>query len=85
MGDEKPIRPVPTPAAPLMAASELADRFGRGRRTTLVIGARYFASPTVYLSSGLGREVSLTTVVRTLVRRPRLDPVALPAFYTRWL
>ena len=85
MGDEKPIRPVPTPAAPLMAASELADRFGRGRRTTLVIGARYFASPTVYLSAGLGREVSLTTVVRTLVRRPRLDPVALPAFYTRWL
>lgn len=85
MGNEKPVRPVPVPARPLMAVSELADRFGRGRRTTLLIGARYFASPTVYLSSGLGREISLAALVRTVVRRPRLEPAALPAFYSRWI
>jgi hypothetical protein len=85
MGYEKPVRPVPSPAKPLMAISELADRFGRGRRTTLLIGVRYFASPTVYLSEGLGQDVSLATLVRTLVRRPRLEPAALPQFYERWL
>jgi nucleoside-diphosphate-sugar epimerase len=85
MGYEKPVRPVPAPARPLMAISELADRFGRGRRTTLLIGVRYFASPTVYLSAGLGREISLAALVRTVVRRPRLEPVALPAFYSRWI
>lgn len=85
MGDEKPVRPVPCPARPLMALSELADRFGRGRRTSLLIGARYFASPTVYLSAGLGQDLSLSTVVRTIVRRPRLEPAVLPDFYTRWI
>jgi nucleoside-diphosphate-sugar epimerase len=85
MGYEKPVRPVPLPAKPLMAISELADRFGRGRRTTLLIGVRYFASDTVYLSSGLGQDVSLAGLVRTLVRRPRLEPAELPSFYTRWI
>jgi hypothetical protein len=46
---------------------------------------RYFASDTVYLSSGLGQDVSLAGLVRTLVRRPRLEPVELPSFYTRWI
>jgi nucleoside-diphosphate-sugar epimerase len=85
MGYEKPVRPVPSPAKPLMALSELADRFGRGRRTTLLIGVRYFASSTVYLSEGLGQDLSLATLVRTLVRRPRLEPAALPSFYARWI
>jgi myxalamid-type nonribosomal peptide synthetase MxaA len=85
MGYEKPVRPVPSPAKPLMAISELADRFGRGRRTTLLIGVRYFASSTVYLSSGLGQDVSLAALVRTLVRRPRLEPATLPSFYERWI
>ena len=76
---------MPSPAKPLMAVSELADRFGRGRRTTLLIGVRYFASSTVYLSSGLGQDVSLAALVRTLVRRPRLEPTALPSFYSRWI
>lgn len=85
MGYEKPVRPVPCTAWPLMAASDLADRFGRGRRTTLVIGARYFASKTVFLSAGLGQDLSLTSLVRTIMRRPRLEPASLPAFYTRWI
>jgi nucleoside-diphosphate-sugar epimerase len=85
MGYEKPVRPVPSPAKPLMAISELADRFGRGRRTTLLIGVRYFASSTVYLSEGLGQDVSLAALVRTLVRRPRLEPQTLPSYYTRWI
>jgi len=85
LGDERPLRPVPAPASALLALSELADRFGRGPRTNLLIGARYFASSTVYLSDGLGQDVSLEALARTLVRRPRLEPRALPDFYTRWL
>jgi hypothetical protein len=76
---------VPLPARALLSVSELADRFGRGSRTNLLIGARYFASPTVYLSDGLGEDVSLAALAGTLIRRPRREPTLLPDFYARWL
>lgn len=85
MGNKHKLRPFPVPAKALMEVSELADRFGRGRRTNLLIGARYFCSKSVFLSEGLGQEVSLPDLVGTLVRKPKREPTALPQFYVRWL
>ncbi|HEX9994397.1 MAG TPA: SDR family oxidoreductase [Acidimicrobiales bacterium] len=85
MGNKHKLRPVPVPARVLMEVSEMADRFGRGRRTNLLIGARYFCSKTVFLSDGLGQEVSLPDLVSTLVRKPKREPTGLPEFYVRWL
>lgn len=85
MGGKRKLRPVPMPAKAMMEVSEMADRFGRGRRANLLIGARYFCSKSVYLSEGLGQEVSLPDLVSTLVRKPKREPTALPQFYVRWL
>jgi nucleoside-diphosphate-sugar epimerase len=85
MGNKHKLRPFPVPAKLMMEVSEWADRFGRGRRTNLLIGARYFCSKSVYLSDGLGQEVSLPDLVSTLVRKPKREPTGLPQFYVRWL
>lgn len=81
-----PLRLVPTRPAVIMRASALADRFGSGPRATAVIGLRYFASTTTYLST-----LDLTLTLSDLVQASGLTPVAvepvaaLPSYYDRWL
>lgn len=77
-------RPVPVPAGWLKRVSQQADRLGESARNTALIGARYFASGTVFTSTGLGPEISLRTLVRTLGMPHRAEPVRLNSYYAGW-
>jgi nucleoside-diphosphate-sugar epimerase len=77
-------RPVRTPARVLNAISRQADRLDESSRNSALIGLRYFASKTVYTSSGLGREVSLRSLVRTLGMPTQAHPPAVDSYYASW-
>jgi nucleoside-diphosphate-sugar epimerase len=77
-------RPVRAPASWLKAVSRQADRLGESPNTAAAIGLRYFASRTVYQSDGLGRDVSVRSLVRTLGMPLRADPVRLNTYYAGW-
>ncbi len=77
-------RPVRTPVRVLNAISRQADRLEESSRNSALIGLRYFASKTVYTSSGLGREVSLRSLVRTLGMPVQGQPPAVDSYYASW-
>lgn len=77
-------RPVRAPSAWLKAISRQADRLAESPRTSAYIGLRYFASDTVFVSSGLDREVSLRTLVQTLGMPHQAEPADLSGYYAAW-
>lgn len=77
-------RPVVVPARWLRRVSSAADRGGRGPAAAAVIGLRYFASPTVFVTSGLGADVSLRSLVRTLGLAHQRDTSKLDRYYDGW-
>lgn len=77
-------RPVRTSARWLRAVSQQADRWDESSRTSAVIGLRYFASPTVFASRGLGRDVSVRNLVRTLGMPYAPQPPAVGSYYAGW-
>ncbi|HEX4225733.1 MAG TPA: SDR family oxidoreductase [Pseudonocardiaceae bacterium] len=77
-------RPVRLPATWLKAVSRQADRLDESPTNAAAIGLRYFASRTVYTGAGLGREVSVRSLVRTLGMPLAADPVRLNSYYSGW-
>jgi len=77
-------RPVRMPARWLNRISEQADRLEESGRNSALIGLRYFASRTVYVGAGLGTEVSLRSLVRSLGMPVQLQPPALDTYYASW-
>jgi nucleoside-diphosphate-sugar epimerase len=77
-------RPVRVPARWLKAVSQQADRLGEHPKNAAAIGLRYFASRTVYTGPGLGREVSVRSLVRTLGMPLHEDPPRLNSYYAGW-
>jgi nucleoside-diphosphate-sugar epimerase len=77
-------RPVRLPASWLKAVSRQADRLDESPTNAAAIGLRYFASRTVYAGEGLGREVSVRSLVRTLGMPLAADPVRLNSYYSGW-
>ncbi|NKY97192.1 SDR family oxidoreductase [Nocardiopsis alborubida] len=77
-------RPVRVPPAWLKAVSRQADRLHESPDTAAAIGMRYFASGTVYSGSGLGREVSVRSLVRTLGMPLADEPTRLNSYYSGW-
>ena len=77
-------RPVRMPARWLRAVSQQADRLNESPKNSAVIGLRYFASKTVFNSSGLDREISIRNLVRTLGMPHRPQPPALGSYYAGW-
>lgn len=77
-------RPVRAPSAWLKAISRQADRLPESPDTAAAIGMRYFASGTVYSGAGLGREVSVRSLVRTLGMPMVEEPPRLNTYYSGW-
>lgn len=77
-------RPVRMPAKWLKAVSRQADRLEEHPKNAAAIGLRYFASPTVYTGPGLGRDVSIRSLVRTLGMPMHEEPPAMSGFYAGW-
>ncbi|SDZ00110.1 Male sterility protein [Amycolatopsis xylanica] len=77
-------RPVRMPATWLKAVSKQADRLDEHPKNAAAIGLRYFASRTVYTGSGLGREVSVRSLVKTLGMPLHDDPPKINGFYAGW-
>lgn len=77
-------RPVRVPATWLKAISRQADRLQESPDTAAAIGTRYFASSTIYSGSGLGREVSIRSLVRTLGMPLPDEPTRLNSYYSGW-
>ncbi|HEX3784132.1 MAG TPA: SDR family oxidoreductase [Pseudonocardiaceae bacterium] len=77
-------RPVRMPARWLRAVSAQADRLPESPKNSAVIGLRYFASKTVFTSSGLDREVSVHSLVRTLGMPYQAQPPVLDSYYAGW-
>lgn len=77
-------RPVRMPARWLNRISEHADRLEESSRNSALIGLRYFASRTVYTGVGLGQEVSLRSLVRTLGMPVQVEPPVLDTYYASW-
>jgi nucleoside-diphosphate-sugar epimerase len=77
-------RPVRMPAKWLKAVSKQADRLDEHPKNAAAIGLRYFASRTVYTGSGLGREVSVRSLVKTLGMPLHDDPPKINGFYAGW-
>jgi nucleoside-diphosphate-sugar epimerase len=77
-------RPVRLPASWLKAVSRQADRLDESPKNAAAIGLRYFASRTVYAGSGLGRDVSVRSLVRTLGIPLTAEPVRLNSYYSGW-
>jgi nucleoside-diphosphate-sugar epimerase len=77
-------RPVRAPAAWLKAVSRQADRLGESPNNAAAIGLRYFASRTIYVGAGLGRQVSVRGLVRTLGMPLGAEPVRLNSYYAGW-
>ncbi|MGP4115083.1 SDR family oxidoreductase [Streptomyces sp. 4N509B] len=77
-------RPVRAPAAWLKAVSRQADRLAESPTNAAAIGLRYFASPTVYTGAGLGQDVSIRSLVRTLGLPLADEPVRLDSYYAGW-
>lgn len=77
-------RPVRVPASVLRAVSRQADRLGESPVNAAAIGLRYFASKTVYAGEGLGRDVSVRSLVRTLGMPLQDQPVRLNSYYAGW-
>jgi nucleoside-diphosphate-sugar epimerase len=78
-------RPVPVRASWLRAVSSVADRVGEGPMGSALIGLRYFASSTIFESEGLGCEISLRSLVRTLGLPHPATPVPVDSFYQGWM
>ncbi|MCE6993966.1 SDR family oxidoreductase [Saccharothrix sp. S26] len=77
-------RPVRMPPNWLKAISLQADRLDEHPRNAAVIGLRYFASRTVYTGTGLGREVSVRSLVKTLGMPLHDDPPKIGSYYAGW-
>ncbi|MFI2189699.1 SDR family oxidoreductase [Streptomyces sioyaensis] len=77
-------RPVRLPANWLKAVSRQADRLDESPTNAAAIGLRYFASRTVYTGEGLGRDVSVRSLVRTLGMPLTDEPVRLNSYYSGW-
>lgn len=77
-------RPVRMPAPWLKGISLQADRLDEHPKNAAAIGLRYFASPTIYAGAGLGRDVSIRSLVRTLGMPQHHDPPKLSGFYAGW-
>jgi nucleoside-diphosphate-sugar epimerase len=76
--------PIRVPARWLQRASLLADRGGQGPRSAALIGLRYFASGSVFETSGLDRDISLQSLVRTLGLPHRTEPPPISSYYGEW-
>ncbi|MGH3548693.1 MAG: SDR family oxidoreductase [Pseudonocardiaceae bacterium] len=77
-------RPVRMPARWLRAVSQQADRLNESPKNSAVIGLRYFASKTVFASSGLGCDVSVRSLVRTLGMPHRPQLPVINSYYAGW-
>lgn len=77
-------RPLRLPPALLKAVSRQADRLDESPVNAAAIGLRYFASRTVYTGAGLGREVSVRSLVRTLGMPLAAEPARLNSYYSGW-
>jgi nucleoside-diphosphate-sugar epimerase len=77
-------RPVPVPRRWLLRVSAMADRASRGVTGSAAIGLRYFASPTVFVTEGLGAEVSLRSLVRTIGLPHQRPAEELDRYYDGW-
>ncbi|WP_020667188.1 SDR family oxidoreductase [Amycolatopsis nigrescens] len=77
-------RPVRMPAKWLRAVSQQADRLDESPKNSAVIGLRYFASKTVFSSSGLDTDVSVRSLVRTLGMPHRPQAPVLDSYYAGW-
>jgi nucleoside-diphosphate-sugar epimerase len=85
--DGRPLRVVPVKRSAILRASALADRFGSGPRATALIGLRYFASSTVYLSSlDFASRLTMSELVQAAGLTSAAGPAAaLPTYYDGWL
>lgn len=77
-------RPVRVPARWLKAVSAQADRLEESPTNAAAIGLRYFASRTVFTGEGLGREISIRSLVRTLGMPLVEEPTRLGSYYAGW-
>lgn len=77
-------RPVRMPARWLKAVSRQADRLDESPTIAAAIGLRYFASRTVFTGAGLGREVAVRSLVRTLGMPLAEEPARLNSYYSGW-
>lgn len=77
-------RPVRMPASWLKTVSRQADRLDESPINAAAIGLRYFASRTVYTGAGLGQEISVRSLVRTLGLPRSGEPGKLNDYYAGW-